>query len=83
MLSILLKIETRMFKTPFNSGETISQPILIMLKYHLTFLQFQQCHQNVSKVSARLATLSQLVEVTYQMILWKVRRHCAHGYQLV
>ena len=83
MLNILPKIEMRMFETPFSGGETIGQPTLILLKWHLTFLQFQQCHQNVSEVSARLATPSQLVEVTYQMILWKVGRHCAHGYQLV
>ena len=47
------------------------------------FIEIQQCYQNVSEVSERLATPSQLVEVTYQMILWKVGRHCAHGYQLV
>ena len=38
----------------------------------MIFLPFQQCHQNVSEVSARLATQSQLVEVIYWMILWKL-----------
>ncbi len=34
--------DMRMFKTLFSGGETISQPTLILLKWHLTFLQFQQ-----------------------------------------
>ncbi len=83
MLNILTKIEIRMFATAFYDGETISQLTLILLKWLLTFLPFEQCHQNMSEVSPKLATPSQLVEVTYQMILWKVERHCAHGYQLV
>ncbi len=47
------------------------------------FMELEQCYQNVSEVSARLATPSQLVEVTYQMILWKVGRNCANEYPLV
>ncbi len=38
--SKLLKIEMRMFETPYIGSKTISQPSPILLKWHLIYLQF-------------------------------------------
>ena len=40
ILIILPKIEIRMFENLFSDGKTIGQSTLILLKWHLTFLQF-------------------------------------------
>ena len=73
-LSILPKIEMRMFETFFSGGKIIGQPTLILLKWHFTFLaMLLEYEQSFSKASYTISACQN--NLSYDIIeSWKALR---------
>ncbi len=67
MLSTSQKKDKKVSATSCSDGAIISQLIQTVVKWHLTFLIFLQCHLNVSGLLAKLVIQYQPAGVIYQV----------------